>query len=266
MDQASNRQFLDDITGALDWWREAGVDFDFLDTPRQWIVPEEERDENGGRIPPRRRPPVQVDAPPALPSRIDPALLPADLPAFRDWWMRESLLDDGGSAGRILPSGQSGAPLMIVVETPEPQDRETLLTGPQGKLLDAMLAAFGTRREEVYLASALPRHDALPDWRAAETRGLGDALARHVNLVAPQRLMVLGGNVLSLIGHESPQRAAVLRQFHHEGCVIPLLAGWGLAALMQQPRAKAGFWNAWLEWSKSETDKSVSTAPEDQKS
>jgi DNA polymerase len=254
MDQAPNRQFLDDITGALGWWREAGVDFDFLDAPRQWIVPEDEQDENGERLPPRRRPPVEENAPPPMPTRIDPALLPADLPAFRDWWMRESLLDDGGPTGRILPRGEAGAALMIVVETPEPQDREDLLTGPPGKLLDAMLAAFGTRREDVYLASALPRHDPLPDWRAAETRGVGDALARHVNLVAPERLIVLGGNVLSLVGHELPQRAAVLRQFQHEGRVIPLLAGWGLAALMQQPRAKASFWNAWLEWTQSKTD------------
>ena len=254
MDQVPNRQILDDITGALNWWREAGVDFDFLDAPRQWIVPADEQDENGERLPPRRRPPVEVEASPPMPTRIDPALLPADLPAFRDWWLRESLLDDSGPAGRIAPRGEAGAALMIVVETPEPQDRDDLLTGPQGKLLDAMLGAFGTRREDVYLASALPRHDPLPDWRGAESRGLGDALARHVNLVSPERLVVLGGNVLSLIGHELPQRAAVLRQFQHEGHVIPLLAGWGLAALMQQPRAKASFWNAWLEWTKSETD------------
>lgn len=254
MDQVPNRQILDDITGALNWWREAGVDFDFLDAPRQWIVPADEQDENGERLPPRRRPPVEVEAAPPMPTRVDPALLPADLPAFRDWWLRESLLDDSGPAGRIAPRGEAGAALMIVVETPEPQDRDDLLTGPQGKLLDAMLSAFGTRREDVYLASALPRHDPLPDWRGAESRGLGDALARHVNLVSPERLVVLGGNVLSLIGHELPQRAAVLRQFQHEGHVIPLLAGWGLAALMQQPRAKASFWNAWLEWTKSETD------------
>ncbi|KPH59340.1 MULTISPECIES: uracil-DNA glycosylase family protein [Novosphingobium] len=262
MDQAPNRQFLDDITGALNWWREAGVEFDFLDEPRQWIVPEDEQDENGDRLPPRRRPPVDVDAPPPRPTRIDPALLPADLPAFRDWWMSESLLDDGGPAGRVMPGGVAGAKLMVVVETPEQQDRDELLTGQQGKLLDAMLAAFGTRRADIYLASALPRHDALPDWRAAESRGVGEALARHVNLVAPQRLIVLGGNVLSLLGHESPQRAAVLRQFHHEGLTTPLLGGWGLAALLQQPRAKASFWNAWLEWTKSEIAQMKDAGPE----
>ncbi|WP_132385634.1 uracil-DNA glycosylase family protein [Novosphingobium sp. PhB165] len=251
MDQAPNRQFLDDIksdiTAALDWWREAGVDCDFLDEPREWIVPEEEQAEDGSRRPPRRRPQV-VDEAPAAPTSIDPKLLPADLDAFRAWWMTETLLDDGGPTGRLMPEGEAGAELMIVVETPEGEDRERLLTGPQGRLLDAMLKAFGMRREDVYLASALPRPDPVPDWRAAASRGVGDALARHIALAAPKRLIVLGGNVLPLIGHESPQRAAVLRQFHHEGMTIPLLAGWGLAALLQNPRAKASIWRAWLEW------------------
>jgi len=248
MDQALNRQFLDDITAALDWWRDAGVDCDFLDEPREWIVPEDEQDENGERLPPRRVP-VVVEAP-VVPTRIDPGLLPADLETFHAWWMTETLLCDGGPNGRLSPEGKAGAKLMVVVETPEAGDRERLLSGPQGKLLDAMLKAFGTTRADIYLASALPRPDPVPDWRSAATRGVGDALARHVKLVAPERLIVLGGNVLPLIGHESPQRTAVLRQFDHEGVRIPLLAGWGLAALLQNPRAKAGIWRAWLDWTK----------------
>ena len=248
MDQAPNRQFLDDITAALNWWRGAGVDHDYLDDPREWIVPEEEQDENGDRLPPRRVPAAVQEV--VVPTRIDPALLPADIDAFRAWWASETLLDDGGPTGRLMPEGKVGAKLMVVVETPEAEDRERLLSGPQGRLLDAMLAAFGTRREDVYLASALPRPDPVPNWRAAAERGVGDALARHVALAAPQRLIVLGGNVLPLIGHESPQRAAVLRQFQHEGLTIPLMAGWGLAALLQNPRAKARIWRAWLEWTK----------------
>ncbi|EJL32139.1 hypothetical protein PMI02_01519, partial [Novosphingobium sp. AP12] len=39
MDQRPNPEFLDDITGALDWWREAGVDSDFLDEPVSWLPP-----------------------------------------------------------------------------------------------------------------------------------------------------------------------------------------------------------------------------------
>ncbi len=194
-----------------------------------------------------RAPAADVDAAP-LPARLDPANLPADLAAFAAWWLTEPLLCGGELSTRIAPQGHAGADLMIVVEEPEAEDREALLSGPQGKLLDAILSAFGTRREDAYLASALPRHTPAPDWAALQERGLGQVLAHHVTLVAPKRLVVLGGNVLSLIGHESPQRPAVLRNFNHEGGSIPLLASWALPALLGQPRAKPVLWKAWLEW------------------
>ncbi|HKT86689.1 MAG TPA: uracil-DNA glycosylase family protein [Novosphingobium sp.] len=247
MVHAPNPEFLDDITGALGWWREAGVDCDFLDEPRQWLAPaeEESRDE---RQPERPRRAEETAAPPP-PSRFDPATLPRDLGAFQEWWLKDPLLDEG-VAGRIPPCGEAGTKLMIVVDMPEPDDDRSLLSGPQGKLLDAMLRAFGTRRDDVYLASALPRAVPAPDWGAMSDRGLGQVLAHHVKLAAPERLIVLGSNVLPLLGHELPQRSAVLWTFNHEGTTIPLLASRGLSALLAQPRWKAALWQAWLEWTR----------------
>ncbi|MCJ2186033.1 uracil-DNA glycosylase family protein [Novosphingobium beihaiensis] len=246
MDHAANPDFLTDITGALDWWREAGVDHDFLDEPREWLAVPEEEDGTAPRRPPERRQPVEPAD--TGPPRLDPAAIPAELAAFTPWWMSEPLLDGGATAGRVAPQGAAGAKLMVVVEEPEAEDRETLLSGPQGKLLDAILSAFGMRREEVYLASALPRHTPAPDWNALNQFGIGHVLARHVALAAPERLLVFGGGILPLIGHESPQRPAVLRKFNQEERSIPMLAAWGLPALMRQPRAKPVLWKAWLEW------------------
>ncbi|MCJ2178017.1 uracil-DNA glycosylase family protein [Novosphingobium album (ex Hu et al. 2023)] len=249
MDHPANPDFLADITGALHWWREAGVDCDFLDEPSEWLaVPD---DEAGGerRGAPERRPPrTPVEAAAEAPPRLDPAALPPDLAAFAPWWLSEPLLDGGATAGRIAPQGDASAKLMVVVEEPEPEDRETLLTGPQGKLLDAVLSAFGTRREDVYLASVLPRHTPAPDWTAMQQLGLGQVLAHHIALAAPERLLIFGGSILPLIGHKSPQRPAVLRNFQQEEQAIPMLAAWGLPALMRQPRAKPVLWRAWLEW------------------
>lgn len=246
MDQRPNPEFLDDITGALDWWRDAGVDCDFLDEPVEWLAPPEpER----GAATERRRPEPKPDpdaAPP--PAKLDPAGLPADLAAFTPWWLAEPLLCEGGPAARVAPQGKTGAELMIVVEEPEAEDGEILLSGIHGRLLDAMLSAFGTKREDVYLASALPRHTPGVNWTAMGERGIGQVLAHHVGLVRPKRLFVLGGNVLPLIGHESPHRPAMLRTFDHEGCSIPLLAAWALPALLAQPRAKPVLWKAWLDW------------------
>lgn len=242
MDHPANPDFLADIAGALDWWREAGVDCDFLDEPREWLAPP------APDAP--ARPTVQkpVESAPPQSARLDPASLPRDLAAFRPWWLAEPMLDEGGVGGRVAPRGTASAKLMVVVEEPEAEDGETLLSGPQGRLLDAMLAVFGLTRDEIYLASALPRHTPAPDWGAVADRGIGHVLAHHVNLVTPERLFVLGGNILPLLGHELPQRPAVLRQLTQEGRSIPMLASWGLPALMRQPRAKPVLWKAWLEW------------------
>lgn len=185
---------------------------------------------------------------PAQPARIDTASLPGDLTSFCSWWLSEPLLDESGTIGRVPPLGRAGSRLMIVVEEPEAEDHDVLLSGPQGRLVDAMLTAFGMTRGDAYLASALPRHTPAPDWEEAARRGIGQALAHHVALAAPERLMVLGGNILPLLGHELPQRSAVLRQFNQEGRSIPMLASRGLPTLMRQPRAKAMLWSSWLEW------------------
>lgn len=248
MVHAPNRDFLQDITAALDWWRDAGVDCDFLDEPRQWLAPPEEEGRDERRPERPRRAPAEETAAPPAPARFDPSALPQDLAAFGRWWLSEPLLDDSGTAGRLLPQGAASAKLMVVVDMPEPEDREALLSGQQGRLLDAMLAAFGARREDVYLASALPRAVPAPDWPAMLDRGLGQVLVHHIRLAAPERLLVLGTNVLPLLGHQLPQRSAVSLTFIHEDRTIPLLASRGLPALLAQPRWKALLWQAWLEW------------------
>ncbi|EIZ80400.1 hypothetical protein WSK_0958 [Novosphingobium sp. Rr 2-17] len=245
MDHRPNPEFLDDISGALDWWRTAGVDCDFLDEPATWLAPPEVELAPGE---PRPRPqPRKVEAAAPERPRIDPATLPADLPAFKEWWMTEPLLTEGGAGLRVPPRGVKGAKVMVLVEEPESEDGDVLLAGSQGRLLSAMLTAFGIAADHAYVASALPRHTPGADWTEMTERGLGAVLTQHIALVAPQRLFVLGSNVLSLLGHEPPQGPAVLRTFNHEGAKIPMIASWALRALASQPRAKAALWRAWLE-------------------
>ncbi|MFD1959793.1 hypothetical protein ACFSHP_13570 [Novosphingobium panipatense] len=90
MDQPPNPDFLDDITGALDWWRTAGVDCDFLDEPVEWLAAPEGEEPAPVE---RRRPPPRPDpeAPPPV-ARLDPGSLPQGLEAFASWWMTEPLL------------------------------------------------------------------------------------------------------------------------------------------------------------------------------
>lgn len=242
------------VAGALDWWREAGVDHAYEDEARQWVeaMPEIEVGSDEERPNAHPSPRSRKAEPPSPPAPEQPAFdlsaVPTDLTSFAQWWLTEPALCEGSPEARVTPRGSAGAEIMIVVSEPEREDRDTLLSGPQGRLLDAMLAAMEIAPEQAYRASVLPRHMPGADWNQIARGGLGEVVSRHVCVVAPKRLMVFGANILPLLGNDLPQGPADLRIFNHERTSIPLLACRSLAALLERPRWKAGVWQAWLDW------------------
>ncbi len=233
------------VAAALDWWREAGVDDDFTDLPQDWLAEAVPATAVAGADAP------QAPTEPAKPApRIggDPAAWPRELAEFPAWWHSEPSLAAAG-IGRISPSGPHDAKLMVLVAMPSEGDSETLLSGKTGVLLDGILRAMGLDRGQIYLASALPAHTALPDWEALADAGLGAVLAHHIALAAPQRLLVFGrGGISTLLGNGSAQTAATLRNFNHDGHNVPLMVAVDLEALLASPGLKSGLWNRWLEW------------------
>lgn len=270
-DPASDRRLA--LKAVLDWWREAGVDHAYGDEPRAWLAepaaPEVAATAESPSGAPRQAqpiaPPRPIHAPapfaPAAPSAITPIAgldaLPANLADFRAWWLSEPTLDHGQVAGRVAPRGTRHAALMVLVDHPEAEDRERLLSGPQGRLLDAMLRAMGlagsgVAGDAVYVAACLPRHMPLPDWAALDAAGLGQVVRHHIALVQPQRLLVFGRHILPLLGHDPAKSAEPLRCFNHEGVTVPLLSARSLAALADKPRMKARLWQEWLDWTQQE--------------
>src|SRR5688500_4933973 len=189
MNERQNDDWAAQLAATQAWWREAGVDLAFADAPTDWLAGARERAKPDALEKSAAKPPPTPITP--SPTRIggDQAHWPSGLADFGPWWLTEPSLDPAPAARRVLPAGPAGAPLMVLVATPEPEDREALLSGQQGHLLDAILNAFGTSRLEVYLASALPSHVPLADWAALATNGMADVLAHHIALAAPQRLI-----------------------------------------------------------------------------
>ena len=245
------------------WWRDAGVDLDFADTPTRWLTPD---DDSPGTAPSDV---VGLAATPASRTAAAPGQRPAiggprrewpqDLASFTAWWLSEPALDDGVIRGRVAPRGPAGAELMIVVPQPEVTDAPeatdgdaprgaTLLSGPEGRLLDAIVGAMGLAPDQVYRAAVLPRHTPLADWPTLASAGIGDLLTHHIALVAPRRLILFGTNILPLLGHDPAQSAKVLQSFNHEGRTIPLLGAFELGAMLGRPTWKAAFWQRWLDW------------------
>ena len=107
-----------------------------------------------------------------------------------------------------------------------------------------ILAALGIAADAAYVASAMPRHMPMPDWAALGEAGLGEIALHHVALAAPQRLIVFGSHVSSLLGHDPANSSGFLHNIQHEGAKLPILAAPGLDTLLRRPRGKARLWQA----------------------
>jgi DNA polymerase len=248
MNGAVQPLLADQFAAALAWWRDAGVDSDYLETPVQWLAGEAAEAPVAADVaaaPARSATPAP---PPAEPIGGPQAGWPETLAEFAGWWLSEPSLDDGTVQGRVAPRGSAGAELMVLVALPEAADSEILLSGAEGQLLDAFLAAAGIASENVYRAAVLPRHTPLPDWAGLGAAGLGAVLAHHVGLVRPARLLVFGENILPLIGHAPAQSTKDLLSFYHDGRSVPVLGAYELGAMLGRPNAKARFWQRWLDW------------------
>lgn len=262
---------LASLEAALGWWTEAGVDCSFHDEPTDWLATA--RDSKSG--PAGAAPPTPIASPEPSKRPTDarermastenvaaiggnPAHWPQALADFAGWWLTEPSLSPSPAAARVPPSGQAGAPLMVLVPAPEAGDEQTLLAGREGRLLDAILAAMGQTtlglsRDTIYLASALPAAMAMPDWQALQAGGLGAVIMHHVALAMPQRLLVLGKtDISSLITHNPANNAAILPSVNQQQASVPhhlpLALDFALATLLAQPSLKRRVWLNWLEW------------------
>ncbi|MCB2089688.1 MAG: uracil-DNA glycosylase family protein [Sphingomonadaceae bacterium] len=252
--QPTSSQLADEIAAALQWWREAGVEYDFTDEASGWLEAEAPQgpDASATAPPPPRpvpeRPPIAPQVSQLAKIGGDRAGWPTEFGAFAEWWLGEKSLDQGGINPRIAPVGNQGAKLMLLVEQPEAEDSDHLLSGPQGRLLGNMLLAMGLEREQCYIASALPRHMPLPDWPALHGAELAEITAHHIALARPERILAFGRNILPLLGHDMAQDPAALQLFNHEGTSIPALAAGSLESLLVHAGRRARFWRRWLEW------------------
>lgn len=246
MDTRPQPSLAEQLAAAHAWWRDAGVDCDFADEPRDWLEQPAAAPTQGEAFAPPA--PARPAEPEIRPLGGDRARWPQTLADFAPWWLAEESLETGGTNPRVAPHGVEGAELMVLVPMPEEVDREQLLSGPQGTLVGNMLAAMGVAEDAAYLASALPRHARHPDWQGLAMRQFGEVIAHHVRLARPKRLLVLGRAMLPLFGHDTAQGAAGARMIALEGCDIPALASYGPEPLLATPRFRAALWRGWLEW------------------
>ena len=206
---------------ALGWWLEAGVDVAVSESPRDWL---------------RSAAPLAA----VVEATESRAVLHEDLSAFRHWLSSEPGLPlDRAGARRVLPHGAEGAEIMLLSDLPGLDDGDQPIGGEAWALMVRMLAAIGFAPDSAYSASlacfAAPGAKLSP----GELDSCAEIARRHIALVKPKRLLLLGeGPARALLGEKLPQARG--RPHKIEG--VQTIATFHPRWLLQRPGDKALAW------------------------
>lgn len=211
----------------LGWWLEAGVDVPVAEEPRHWL--KTAAIGRGPAIEPGIAPP-------------SPADLPPDYDSFRAWLEAATGLPlDRDGARRVLPHGLPGAKIMLLSNAPEREDAVDgrPIGGEAWSLATRMLAAIKLSPDEAYSASLACFHAPGARLSEDELARCGEIARRHVALVKPERLLLLGdGPSRALLGDEL--RATRGRVHKVEG--VRTVATYHPRWLLKRPGDKALAW------------------------
>lgn len=146
----------------------------------------------------------------------------------------------------VFGVGNREAAWMFVGEAPgsEEDRRGEPFVGRAGKLLDAMLAAVGRTRDQVYIANVLKcRPPNNRDPHGEEVQQCGAYLLRQIDLVRPRLLIAMGRFAAqSLLNTTRPIGKLRGQVFEHAASGIPLVVTYHPAYLLRNPLDKRKAW------------------------
>lgn len=252
----------------LQWYLEAGVDETVGDAPAnrfEDLPPAAPAKATLSKVPPTTVPPTTISmagavsrqpAPTGLPDQGHAAAdaktaaascesidqLRAAVSAFDECALKKT------AKNLVFADGNPEARVMVIGEAPgRDEDLQGLpFVGRSGQLLDRMLAAIGLDRTSVYISNILPwRPPGNRNPTPAETEMCLPFIRRHIELVAPEFLVLLGSvsarellrtnqGIMRLRGRWTDYDAA--------GRFVPALPTFHPAYLLRQPGQKRLAW------------------------
>jgi len=240
-----------------DWWSLAGVEALVGEQPAGWLAVPATNDAAAPRPKraethePRSQPlPTALQRQPAA-TPVEPkgpVAFPGDWDDFQRWLATSD--DVPGSqwdARRVLPVGSVAAPLMLLAAWPEIDDQRegNLFAGPAGKLLDAMLQAIGLTRSQCYAASLAVTRPPGGRCDASDAAGLDRLLWHHLRLARPQRLLLIGGDIVRMAtGLALPDVRGRTLDVNQDGGKVEAVAVTHPALLLARPAQKAAAWDS----------------------
>jgi uracil-DNA glycosylase len=151
-----------------------------------------------------------------------------------------------GRTRTVFGVGNRNADWLIIGEAPgaEEDRRGEPFVGRAGKLLDAMLAALGFERSQVYIANVVKcRPPENRDPRPEEATACAPYLDRQIELLAPKVILAVGRVAAQrLLVTDAPVGRLRGRVHHYGPAGIPLVVTWHPAYLLRRPEAKREAW------------------------
>jgi len=145
----------------------------------------------------------------------------------------------------VFGEGAPDADVMFVGEGPGAEEDRTgrPFVGQAGKLLDAMIAAMGLERQEVYIANVVKcRPPGNRDPRPEEAAACAPFLDRQIELIQPKVLVALGKPAANrLTGTTKAIGALRGKWLSYRG--VPLLPTYHPAYLLRSPGMKSKAWD-----------------------
>lgn len=151
-----------------------------------------------------------------------------------------------GRTRTVFGVGDRQADWLVVGEAPgaEEDRRGEPFVGRAGKLLDAMLAALGYTRDQVYIANVVKcRPPENRDPRPEESASCAPFLDRQIDLLAPRVILAVGRVAAQRLLQTDTPVGRLRSCVHRYGSTgIPLVVTWHPAYLLRRPEAKADAW------------------------
>jgi len=146
----------------------------------------------------------------------------------------------------VFGVGSPCADLLIIGEAPgaEEDRRGEPFVGRAGQLLNAMLAAVGFAREQVFIANILKcRPPKNRDPRPEEAANCSEYLNRQIEFIAPKVILALGRVAAQNLLHtDTPIGRMRGRQYRYADTDIPVVVTYHPAYLLRSPREKRKAW------------------------
>jgi len=194
------------------------------------------------------------DRPPPVEAELSPAAARAARIATLDWDALQAEVAGctacplhAGRTQAVFGVGSRQADWLIIGEAPG-ADEDRLgepFVGRAGQLLNAMLAALGLQREDVYIANILKsRPPNNRDPQPAEIAACRPYLERQIALLQPGIILAIGRIAAqTLLQTETPVGKLRGRVHRLAGSGIPLIVSYHPAYLLRSPREKRKSWD-----------------------